>query len=42
MRRTLKVAIDQAVQTLTDLCQHMLNTSIVLNCVTVLKFNMIQ
>ena len=32
----------QAIKALTDLCQHMLNTCTVLNCVTVLKFDMPQ
>ena len=37
----LKMII-QAVQALTDLCKHILNTCTVLNCATVLKFDMLQ
>ena len=32
----------EAAQALTDLCQHILNTCTVLNCVTVLKFDILQ
>ena len=32
----------QAVNALPDLCQHMLNTCTVLDCVTLLKFHMLQ
>ena len=36
----LKIII-QAVEALTDLCEQILNTCTVLNCVTMLKFDML-
>ena len=40
LRLTSRATIIQAVQVMTDPCQYILNTCTVLNCVTMLKFDM--
>ena len=42
IHRLLKMIIIQAIKALTDLRQHILYTCTVLNCVIVLKFDMLQ
>ena len=42
LQRLLRIVICKAVQALTALCQHILNTCTVLNCVTLLKFHILQ